>query len=52
MPGAPPDIPKINWVDYAVAKPYVDNGKLYEKIWTLREDEEKGMPMGNGFEYD
>ena len=50
VPGAPPTIPTIDWGDYATTKPYVDNGILYERMWTLREDEEKGMPLGNGFD--
>ena len=40
---------KINWVDYTTAKSYVDNGKLYERIWTLKEDQLKSMPLGNAF---
>ena len=41
---------KINWVDYTTAKSYVDNGKLYERIWTLKEDQLKSMPLGNVFQ--
>ena len=50
VPGAPPQIPTIDWVDYAVAKSYVDSGVLYERMWTLKDDEEKGMPLGNGLD--
>ena len=41
--------PKINWLDYATAKSYADNGKLYERIWTLRKNQVKAMPLGNSF---
>ncbi len=50
VPGAPPAIPTIDWTDYAVAKSYVDSGVLYERMWTLKDDEEKGMPLGNGLD--
>ena len=39
--------PKINWLDHTTAKSYVDNKNLYEKIWELRNDPVKGMPLGN-----
>ena len=40
---SPPD-----WQDYAAAKAYVDNGKLYEKIWILYQSNDPlAMPLGN-----
>ena len=47
----PDDFPPINWLDYSTAKSYADDGSLYERIWTLRADEKKGMPQG-GFDED
>ena len=42
-PATPPD-----WQDYAAAKAYADNGRLYEKIWTLYQaDDPLAMPLGN-----
>ena len=40
---SPPD-----WQDYAAAKAYVDNGKLYEKIWILYQSNDPlAMPLSN-----
>lgn len=47
---APPQIPLIDWLDYNIAKSYADNGKLKERVWDLREDLVKGMPMANATE--
>ena len=40
--------PVVDWTNYEVAKTYVDNGKLLERVWTLKDDILKGMPMGGG----
>lgn len=42
-------VPNINWVLYEVAKGYANDGRLYERIWTLRNDPGKGMPLANAF---
>lgn len=47
---SPPQIPLIEWLDYNTAKSYADNGKLKERVWDLRDDEIKGMPMANATE--
>ena len=47
---SPPQIPLIEWLDYNTAKSYADNGKLKERVWDLREDLVKGMPMANATE--
>ena len=41
--------PKINWLDQKTAKEYVENGKLYHRIWEKKADPMKGMPLGNAF---
>ena len=41
--------PKINWLDQETAKLYIENGILYQRIWELRDDPAKGMPLGNAF---
>ena len=41
--------PIINWLDQNTAKEYVENGKLYNRIWELKNDIQKGMPLGNSF---
>ena len=41
--------PKIDWLDYQISKAYADSGKLYARIWTLRDDVAKAMPLGNAF---
>ena len=40
--------PKINWLDLETAREYVQNGKLYHRIWELKDDMSKGMPLGGG----
>ncbi|MDE0118703.1 MAG: c-type cytochrome [Bdellovibrionales bacterium] len=39
--------PTSDWLDYATSKSRVDNGELFNRIWTLKDDPAKGMPMGN-----
>ena len=41
--------PKINWLEYETALNYVNNGKLYLKVWELKDDLAQGMPLGNVF---
>ena len=41
--------PQINWLDYEVAKGYVENGELYNRVWELKDDAMNGMPQGNAF---
>ena len=41
--------PIINWLDENTAKEYVENGKLYNRIWELKDDPMRGMPLGNAF---
>ena len=47
---SPPQIPLIEWLDYNTAKSYADNGKLKERVWDLKDDPVKGMPMANATE--
>ena len=39
---------EVDWSDHSATVSYVQNGKLLEKVWTLKDDFVKGMPMGNG----
>ncbi len=39
--------PTSDWLDYATSKSRVDNGEFLNRIWTLKDDPVKGMPMGN-----
>ena len=41
--------PQINWLDYEVAKEYVENGELYNRVWVLKDDAKNSMPQGNSF---
>jgi len=43
------NLPKIDFLNHKVAVRYIDNGKLYERIWTLKDDRLKSMPLGNSF---
>ncbi len=43
-----PTAVEVDWADYSATQPYVQNGKLLERVWTLRKDLVKGMPFGNG----
>lgn len=36
-----------NMLEYPVIKERVDNGKLFERVVTLKDDPAKGMPLGN-----
>ena len=36
-----------NYMDFAVIKERVENGKLLKRVWTLKDDPAKGMPLGN-----
>ena len=39
--------PKINWLDEPTAIEYVKNGELYNRVWKLKKDPDKGMPQRN-----
>ena len=43
---------KFDLKNYSVAKKYVDNGELFKRVWTLRDDPQKGMPFGGGMEIE
>jgi len=42
--------PAIDWTSFDVSKEYGLNGKLYERIWSLKDDPVQGMPLGNAFQ--
>ncbi len=42
--------PVVDWTDYSATKPYVDSGSLLERIWTLKDDPAKSMPLANAFQ--
>ena len=44
-PGKPQ--PTTDWLDYATSKSRVDNGELFNRIWTLKDDPVRGMPQAN-----
>lgn len=44
---SPPDTPRINWLNYATAKSYADNGKLRDRVWDLWEESKKKYEAGD-----
>ena len=39
--------PAIQWTVYDESMKYVKNGELLNRVWTLKDDELRGMPIGN-----